>query len=186
MKIALIRCPATYADWYRRPPLGLGYICSYLQFHGFECRIFDAYFHAWSEKQLVSQVQGYEPDIVGFTAMTHEINMAAGLASLLKEQRTVPAVIGGCHVTALPRRTLEEFPVFDYAIYGEGERSFLDLVKSLGGDGITSVSAIQGLAYRDRQGGIQVNEPRPFLAAKNWTPCPIPPFTNSIRPAGEH
>jgi radical SAM superfamily enzyme YgiQ (UPF0313 family) len=175
-KIALIRSPATYADWYRRPPLGLGYICSYLESHGLECRIFDAYFHGWSEKQLLSLVQSYEPDVVGFTAMTHEIVTAARLASLIKEQQAVPIVIGGCHATALPRRTMEEFPVFDYAIFGEGEQSFLSLTKSLSGNRMADLSAVQGLVYRDVQGDIQVNEPRPYLSRDDLDALPYPAF----------
>jgi anaerobic magnesium-protoporphyrin IX monomethyl ester cyclase len=148
MKIALIKGPATYADWYRRPVLGLAYLCSYLKANGVECRIFDAYYNSWPEKDLCDRVVAYNPDLVGFTAMTHEIVTAAQIASRLKSMIHVPAVIGGCHITALPGRTLVEFPVFDYGIRGEAEASLLDLARCLANGNREAVGKIAGIVFR--------------------------------------
>ena len=116
MKIALIKPPATYAVWYKHPALGIAYISAVLESNGYDCRIFDACFHSWSEQELANHVRDYKPDVVGLTAMTHEIIQAARIGSILKTAFGVPTIIGGCHVTALPERTLEEFPVFDFGI----------------------------------------------------------------------
>jgi hypothetical protein len=43
MKVALIKPPATYADWYRRPVLGLAYIGACLEGSGVDCQMFCAY-----------------------------------------------------------------------------------------------------------------------------------------------
>src|SRR5512137_538562 len=111
-RVALIKPPATYADWYRRPVLGLSYIAACLEQEGLDCRIFDAVFRGWSEDELVRQVALYRPDMLGVTAMTHEIATAAHIVELLKERLgTIPAVVGGPHVTALPQRTLAQFPM---------------------------------------------------------------------------
>ncbi|GAI58521.1 unnamed protein product, partial [marine sediment metagenome] len=127
MKIALIRLPATYADWYKRPALGIAYIAACLQSKGYNCKIFDAYFHSWCQAELLQQVKNYNPDVAGLTAMTHEINHAANFATQLKAQMNIPIIIGGCHVTALPQKTLAEFPIFDYGVYGEGEKTIIEL-----------------------------------------------------------
>ena len=175
MKIALIKAPGTYADWYKRPVLGLAYICSYLEANGFECRIFDAYFHSWSEDELVWRVKAYRPEVIGLTAMTHEIAEAARIASRLKSELKVPAIIGGCHVTALPERTLTEFPVFDYGIYGEGEKAFLALVRHLGGRSESGLRSIKGLVFREGE-EIVVNERPAFLTSEELDRLPLPAF----------
>jgi methanogenic corrinoid protein MtbC1 len=96
MKVALLKPPATYADWYKRPVLGLSYICAYLEKNGFNCKIFDAYYNLWSDKELINNVIDYKPDFIGITAMTHEINCSAQIALMLKKQIKSPIIIGGC------------------------------------------------------------------------------------------
>jgi anaerobic magnesium-protoporphyrin IX monomethyl ester cyclase len=129
MRVALVKPPATYADWYKRPVLGLSYLAAIAEQAGRDCRIFDAYFHSWTEAELLDRVLAYQPDVVGFTAMTHEVKAAGRIAARLKERSRAATVVGGCHVTALPERTLTEFPAFDYGVCGEGERTFLELLE---------------------------------------------------------
>ena len=177
MKIALIRLPATYADWYKRPALGIAYIAACLQSKGYNCKIFDAYFHSWSQAELLQQVKNYNPDVAGLTAMTHEINHAANVATQLKAQMNIPIIIGGCHVTALPQKTLAEFPIFDYGVYGEGEKTIIDLLsKSIQqGNKISLMDDVKGLVFRDKD-QIVVNEPRPFLTSAELDMLPYPAF----------
>ncbi|MFC1900186.1 B12-binding domain-containing radical SAM protein [Chloroflexota bacterium] len=174
MRVALIKPPATYADWYKRPVFGICYISAYLQSYGIDCRIFDAYFNSWSEKETIEKVAEYNPDIVGLTAMTHEIIRASQIASLLKERLNIPVVIGGCHVTALPMETMEEFPVFDYAVYGEGERTVLELTEFLQKSSISEQPGIDGLVWRDTEGNIRINEPREPLTSEELDILPYP------------
>ena len=174
MKIAFVKVPATYADWYKRPVLGISYISAYLESNGFDCKIFDAYFTSWSEEKLLSSLKEYKPDAVGLTAMTHEIIQTARIASLLKEQLNVPTFIGGSHATALPKGTLEEFPVFDYGVYGEGEKTVLELLQYIQ-QGTPNLSEIKGLVYRN-EGHICVNEPRSSLTSEELDTLPYPAF----------
>lgn len=175
MKIALIKPPATYADWYRHLPLGIAYISAYLECNGFDCKIFDASFHSWSEEELLCRVINYRPDIIGLTAMTHEIIQAAHIASQLKKELSVPIIIGGCHTTALPERTLAEFPVFDFGIYGEGEKTVLELLQYLQRGTTSDLSSIKGVVFREKE-HIFVNDPRPFLTSAELDTLPYPAF----------
>jgi len=59
MKIALIKPPATYADWYKQPALGIAYISACLESKGVDCRIFDAYFHSWSQATVTIELLEY-------------------------------------------------------------------------------------------------------------------------------
>jgi len=174
MKVALIKPPATYADWYKQPVFGIGYISAYLKLSGIDCRIFDAYFNSWSEKETIEKVVEYSPDVIGLTAMTHEIIQASQIASQLKERLDTSTIVGGCHVTALPGRTLEEFPVFDYAVYGEGEKTVIELMKFLQQNGILEPSDIAGLVWRDTEGNIHINEPREPLTSLELGMLPYP------------
>ncbi len=173
MKIALVRPPATYADWYRHPALGISYICACLQANGFDSRIFSAYFHSWSENELLYRVSKYKPDVIGITAMTHEVVQAAKIAARLKKQANVPIIVGGCHVTALPERTLAEFPAFDYGIYGEGEKTTLELLNCLQQGTAANLSGVNGLVFRKGQ-DICVNQPRSFLTSQELDALPYP------------
>ena len=177
MRIALIKLPATYADWYKRPALGIAYIAACLQSKGYDCKIFDAYFHSWSQADLLQQVKNYNPDVAGLTAMTHEINQASAVAARLKEQRDIPIIIGGCHVTALPQKTLAEFPVFDYGICGEGEKTIIDMLsKNIHQKNKTlPMNDVKGLVFRGN-GQIIVNEPRPFLTSAELDVLPYPAY----------
>lgn len=176
MKIALIKSPATYAHWYKQPALGIAYISACLESKGFDCKIFDAYFRSWSQAELVRRVKDYNPDAAGVTAMTHEITQASEIVSELKKLLNIPVIIGGCHITAMSERTLAEFPVFDYGVYGEGERTTTELLEYLQKRGtMPQLSDIKGLVYRDK-GQIVVNEPRPFMAADELDALPYPSF----------
>jgi len=178
MKVALIKPPATYADWYKRPVFGICYISACLKLAGIDCRIFDAYFNSWSEEKTIEEVVEYNPDVIGLTAMTHEIIQAAQIASQLKERMSIPAIVGGCHVTALPGGTLEEFSVFDYAVYGEGEKTVIELVNFLQQNGLSEPSNIAGLAWRDTEGNIRVNEPRGPTTSLELDMLPYPDVTD--------
>lgn len=175
MRVALVKPPATYADWYRRPVLGLAYMASYLEANGHDCTIFDAYYHGWSEEELLSHVRAYKPDVVGFSAMTHEVKKAAGIAENLKKDLKVPMIIGGCHLTALPARTLEQFPVFDYGVRGEAEGAMLRVVECLEKQDARGLQAVRGLIFRE-SGRVVVNEQAPFLTPAELDALPLPLF----------
>ena len=175
MRIALVKPPATYADWYKRPVLGLAFLSACLEAQGHECRIFDAYFSSWSEGDLCRRVQEFDPKVIGITSMTHEIVSAARIAAELKKNMSCSIVIGGCHVTTLPERTLKEFNVFDYGIQGEGERTFLELNAHLSMRDNFEPSSVKGLVYRSGN-EICVNEPAAFLTSEELDSLPLPAF----------
>jgi len=175
-KVALIRMPSTYANWYKHPAMGLASLSSYVESRGVECKIFDAYFEGWSRERLVSEVSAYRPNLVGVTAMTHEIAASAEVAADIKRSTEAPVVVGGCHVTALPRRTLTEFPAFDFGIVGEGELPFAEFLRRWRGGGDTgSLSQIRGLVSRS---GDQVVYPGKGkqLSSRQLDALPMPSF----------
>lgn len=101
--------------------------------------------------------------------MGRQIEKALEVSRFVKQRCTVPVVWGGAHVSLLPEQSLRN-PALDMVVKGEGEVTFLELVRALdaGGD----LSRIQGLAYKEG-GQIHVNEDRDFL---DLDPLPAPPY----------
>ena len=167
MKVALIKPPEVHPYWYkRRPVLGISYLSSYLTKNGIPNKIFDAYYFSWSEEKTIKAVVEYKPDLIGISSMTHEVVVAHRLASLFRKKMPhVPTVLGGCHITALPTETLEEFPSFTYGVYGEGEKTLLELVNYLEKGKKLKISSIKGFVYRNKQGKVFVNKARERLTS---------------------
>jgi len=169
--------------WYRMPLLGLGYLAGYLRARGVKVGIVDAMFDRLTLEETVRRVVDAAPRLVGLTAMTHEIRRAAEVARAIRRQ--LPGaifVIGGPHCTALPERTLEEFDVFDFGVFGEGEETLLELWSALAKreqekeKDEAVLERIAGLVWR-RGGGnsggeIVRNKPRPWIQDLDALPQP--------------
>jgi radical SAM superfamily enzyme YgiQ (UPF0313 family) len=177
MKVALVRPPQVHPYWAtKRPSLGISYLASFLISKGLESHIFDANFNSWTAEELVSRVKGYRPDLIGISAMTHEIVETNQLAGLLKKKLPhVPVVIGGCHMTALPQQTLIDFPNFDFGIYREGEKPLLALVKYWQKK-THKIGNIPNLVYRNKSGKIKINPEGPWLTAEELDQLPYPEY----------
>lgn len=177
MKVALLRPPQVNPYWFiHQPSLGISFLASYLISQRIEAKIFDAVFNSWNRLTLVAQVKKYQPDLIGISAMTHEIVEANRLAGNLKKVLPgIPVVVGGCHVTALPEKTLFEFPSFDYGIYQEGEKPLLALAKIIETHR-GRLSQICNLIYRTKSGQIKVNPAGPWLSARELDQLPYPAF----------
>ena len=140
---------------------GLACLAGYLLKHGHSVAIIDAKFEHLTVDETVERALSFEPRIVGLTAFTNEIIPAATVAERIKRfGPEVVTVIGGVHVSALPKETLEEFPCFDIGVVGEGEVTFQNLCSALAQH--TRLSAIDGLVYRTRM-GIVATPPRSFV-----------------------
>jgi len=176
MKVALVKVPPTYSTWHHRPALGLSYLACVLEKNGIDVKIFDAHFNRWTTKQLITNLFSYKPTLIGITAMTHEIKPAAEIVSVVKENLECKAVVGGPHITALPLRTLREFPVFDYGIQGEGEKTLPNLVGKIVNENGKQLLSLDGLVFRSKHGEICCNKPASFLTSEELNSLPYPSF----------
>ncbi len=144
-------------------PLNLMYLSSALKRHGMACAIADFEAVRFSEEALLGRVAEFEPGIIGLTAFTCTVGNAKHIAGIIKRRRPdIATVLGGIHASALPERTVEEFPEFDYVFTGEGEESFPVFCRQLleGGIGRSDDIALPGVCYRRADGAIRVNAPR--------------------------
>lgn len=125
------------------PPLGLASIAAYVEREGFQADIVDCFARPHSEQTIDDYVRRNRPGFVGFTCTT-----AAFLDSvrhILRIKEISPetrAVVGGPHISAMRERVLEDYPMIDFAVVGEGERPLLALLKNV------PTQDIPGLVYR--------------------------------------
>jgi len=142
MKIVLVR--PNYKSHIITPPIGLGYLASFLKSHGITVKIIDGLRDDADSDELTARVFDERADAVGITCLTAFYNEAVDLSRRLK-QAGQRVVIGGVHPTFLPHQTLKDSGC-DYVIAGEGELPLLSLVQSgLVNSGIPGVYSLSDL-----------------------------------------
>ncbi len=160
--VVLVHPPADalveYLDAPDFPNIGIAYLGDYLEKHlSVTPALLDARLARLSLNETLDQIVSLRPRMVGITAMTHMINMAAALAKGVRERLPgARLILGGVHATFLPEQTLKEFPQFDIVVVGEGEIPLARLVESLlnGGD----YKSIEGLCFSNN--GVLINNGR--------------------------
>lgn len=126
MKIVLVR--PRYKSHIITPPLGLGYLASYLKQNGIEAIIIDGLKDNLRVDILLEKIVSEKPDAVGITCLTAFYNKVIELSKLIK-RRDIRCIIGGVHPTFLPYKTLLDSDA-DYVICGEGEIALAKLMKN--------------------------------------------------------
>lgn len=163
------------------PPLGLGYLAAVLRKEGIEVEIIDCTISP-SQDDLIRLVTEERPDIVGISATTPSFESAKMVSQNIK--RISPEtliVLGGAHVSAIPEESLLE-ESFDLGVLGEGEVTFLEIVKAYLNDKDTrAFRKIKGIAFREKERVIKTG-PREFIENLDELPFPardlMPPLKN--------
>lgn len=75
----------------------------------------------------------------------------------------------GPHLSVLARESLIRFPSLDFAIIGEPELTFSELIDAL--ENNRELDEVKGLSFRNSS-GVQVNEERPFIEDLDDLPMP--------------
>ncbi|MFH1798713.1 MAG: radical SAM protein [Candidatus Omnitrophota bacterium] len=112
-------------------PIGLGYLASYCQKQNpnLELKILDCHRERFTEEKFKEYIRNFKPDVIGFTALSMEINSARAFAFYAKQVKSeIVTIIGGPHVSALPRTVLADRNV-DYVFRGEAEVGFSYFIK---------------------------------------------------------
>lgn len=134
-------------------------------------RLMDSNDPIWLE--IHAKIRDYSPDVVGITSMSASYTSSLRVARIVKQiNPNTRVVMGGHHVTALPQDTLRQNDV-DVVVIGEGELTFRDYLQA-GAD----PRDIEGLAYRNTDGDIIVNNPRATI--ENLDDLPLPVFDSKI------
>ncbi len=135
-------------------PMGLYYVGAMLKAHGYEVEILNGYDAGQSLDRIKQILNGRKPDIVGFSILHANRWGGIDMARLSKAVNpNVPVVFGGIGATFLSEHLLTHFDEIDYVVRGEGEYTFLALVRAIEkGIGTEALACIPGLAWRAAHG----------------------------------
>lgn len=140
MRVVLVQPPLSLKERYGtlgrlgyiEPPVGLCYLAAVARQRGFEVEIIDAQALALDFTKTKEAILSSNPRVVGITAVSQLIVGAGRLAKEIKNtNKEIITVLGGCHLTSLPRETMLDFPDFDIGVLGEGEDAFSEILESL-------------------------------------------------------
>ncbi len=150
-------------------PLGLGYLGAVLEEEGHEVQLWDG---AVEEEPLKAPLDREPFDVVGVTSTTPLIHEAWEAAREARRRDAI-TILGGPHPTLLPAESLER-PEVDMVARGEAEDTIIEITRALEKDQgylnpetsmrhfASSVwPQIAGLSFRDGNGEIVHNPPRP-------------------------
>jgi len=135
--------------------LGLAYLASTLTQAGYQTLILDINRYPLSDLRLIQRIREYSPNVIGISVKTATANSGGYIAKLLSPVCPDAVVVaGGPHLTLCAESYMNDFPIFDYGVMGEGEKHLVELVDRLFSD--SPVEDINGLVYRV-DGRVQIN-----------------------------
>lgn len=109
-------------------PYHLLSLASYMEKHGIEVKIFDAEVDLMTQEKLALAILEWNPDFVGITTTTPDINLDFQVCRLIKEAKSsIITVFGGPHSSAIPDDVASNSNV-DYVVVGDGESALLDII----------------------------------------------------------
>ena len=175
MKVTFLNPPQTNSKYkflgVVAPSLGIGYMAAVLEKNGYDVDVLDASALELTYDEIGEDILKRNPDIVSISALTPTIGVALDSADKIKQVKPdTIVVLGGYHPTFEYESVLEE-PSVDVVVRGEGEYTFLDLVRTVenGGD----LADVQGLAFHDENNfSLVVTPDRPIIEDLDELPFP--------------
>lgn len=152
------------------PPHGILAVAAPVQHAGYRVTVLDQRVQQISP-ELLGNLISSELICVGISAMTgHQITHALNIARTFRRLTNglVPLVWGGPHASVVPEQTLANENV-DIVVIGEGDETFLELVKTIEGKGC--LSEVSGIAYRSGAETV-ITPPRPLADVSTLLPTP--------------
>jgi radical SAM superfamily enzyme YgiQ (UPF0313 family) len=155
-------------------------------------RVLDSAAEQLNIPETVQRVRDFAPDVVGIGSTTVVFESARELAQALKSVLPrVPLVLGGYHVSLLPKEAMSE-KAFDIGVIHEGEHTMLELLEHFRGE--RDLADIEGIVYREDgtsgDGALRFTVHRPEFRQLDELPYParhlLPPDQYKPVPVDEH
>jgi len=158
-----------------RQKLGILYVAGYLRESlGIQPVIIDCLAEGFGLDELRAIIEREKPDVAAFSVLTFNLLDCLATVEVVKEASPQTKIcLGGFHVTIYPSETLANKHI-DYIVYGEGEITFSELIRTLAQGKITDqhLQPIDGLGFKDERGQMVMNAPRKPIADIDTLPLP--------------
>ena len=142
-------------------PLGLLYMAAVLEQHGIEVRVIDGIGEGLTHEELENRIAEFDPDVVGIACMMTETYSDSAETARIARRAAPKAkiILGGHNASFVADKIIENLPEADYIVVGEGEYTFLELVRSISNK--SDIRRVKGVMYRnnDRATFTGVREP---------------------------
>jgi anaerobic magnesium-protoporphyrin IX monomethyl ester cyclase len=139
-----------YAEDARVVPIGIYYIGAVLKENQYDVEILNWHDIHKTPRKIEVTLREKKPDVIGFSIV--HANRWGGIDISEIAKRILPetkVVFGGIGATFLWEHLLRHFKEIDFAVLGEGEYSFLNLIQCLEKGDNEGIKKIKGIAFRD-------------------------------------
>ena len=180
-----------------RPNLSIAYLSKYLEEYGFENKCIDCNLFVYDKwgyvninsknkatimHKLIEETEKTSPDILALGCWTEGISFVKEFAQIIKERNSkIIIILGGPLATFLPQEIFDFIPEIDYIVRGEGEKTLLELIKTISAE--EKVDTIAGISYRIKNRKTFNNPDRPLI--RDLDTLPIIDFSNFVY-TGKH
>jgi len=154
------------------PPIGIYYVGAVLKKHGYPVRILNGCDADKSMHLIEETLERENPDVIGFSIL--HANRWGGIDIARKAKALNPGVkivFGGVGATFLWRHLMTHFNEIDFTVLGEGEYTFLHLVRAIENGTDSQIRTIKGIAFRQ---GLTLQRTEPAVPIEDLDQLPIP------------
>ncbi len=153
-------------------PMGLYSLGAVMRENRYDVEILDWHEINRTPEKVEEALVEKKPDVIGFSVLHGNRWGAIEIARTAKRlDPKVKTVFGGIGATFLWSHLLTHFSEVDYVVLGEGERTFLNLVRHFEKEQDQGMVEIRGIAYRENGKILKTGEPNPI---KDLDSLPIP------------
>jgi radical SAM superfamily enzyme YgiQ (UPF0313 family) len=153
-------------------PMGLYSVGAVLKENNYDVEILDWHEINRTPEKIKEELLKKKPDVIGFSVLHGNRWGAIEIARTAKRLNPkIKVVFGGIGATFLWEHLLSRFPEVDVVVLGEGEWTFLSLVRHFEKDRDQGIAEIRGIAYREDGKILKTAQPDPI---KDLDSLPIP------------
>ena len=149
-----------HAEDVRVVPIGLYYVGALLKENLYDVEILNWHDINKIPHKIEEILKEKKPDVIGLSIV--HANRWGGIDVARIAKRILPEVkivFGGIGTTFLWKHLLKHFMVIDYAILGEGEYSFLNLIQYIENGNYEGINDIKGIAFRLGEKCVKTSDP---------------------------
>ena len=165
------RCTQRASIWSTQwPPITLAYLAAVAHEAGHQGRVFDCPAVGLSTEALLVKLRAQLPDICLLAISTPSYLHDMRLVEQIKAALPVTKIgVLGVHATAMDREVLEGCPQVDFAVRGEPEDSFAEVLAAVARG--EDLSGVKGITFRG-SGGVERNPDCPYIPELDRLPFP--------------
>ncbi len=154
------------------PPIGIYYVGAVLKENHYDVEILNWYHINETPEKITDILRDKKPDIIGFSILQANRWGGIEIAKIAKKiDSKVKIVFGGISATFLWEHFLTHFTQIDFVVIGEGEYTFLNLVRCIDRGEDDHIGRIRGIAFRKNGKPFKTKPAEPI---KNLDDLPSP------------